>query len=93
MTPIRNRFTRTVILEAEADLSGADLSGADLRGANLDFSCLPLWCGSLTMKIDERIAKQLMYHVITVCSDHITFTEEQVNFANQFHRVGEVKKL
>ena len=34
-----------------ADLSGANLRGADLRGADLDFSCWPLWCGSLAVKV------------------------------------------
>ena len=41
----------------DADLSGANLSdvalsGADLRGANLDYSCLQLWCGSLSANFD-----------------------------------------
>jgi len=49
-----------------ADLRGADLRGADLQGANVDFSCLPLWCGGLNFKIDERQAKQLMYHVVNL---------------------------
>jgi len=49
-----------------ANLRGADLRGADLRGADLDFSCLPLWCGGLNFKIDEKQAKQLMYHVINL---------------------------
>ena len=30
-----------------ANLRGADLRGADLYEADLDYSCLPLWCGSL----------------------------------------------
>ena len=49
-----------------ADLQSAYLQGADLQGANIDFSCLPLWCGGLNFKIDERQAKQLMYHVINL---------------------------
>ena len=49
-----------------ANLNHADLRGADLRGANIDFSCLPLWCGGLNFKIDEKQAKQLMYHVINL---------------------------
>ena len=49
-----------------ANLRGANLQGADLRGANIDFSCLPLWCGGLNFKIDEKQAKQLMYHVINL---------------------------
>ena len=54
-----------------ADLHGAILKGADLRhanlqGADIDFSCLPMWCGGLNFKIDEKQAKQLMYHVINL---------------------------
>ena len=49
-----------------AALRGADLQGADLRGVNLDFSCLPLWCGGLNFKIDEKQAKQLLYHVVNL---------------------------
>jgi uncharacterized protein YjbI with pentapeptide repeats len=54
-----------------ADLRYADLRYADLRSANLfdadiDFSCLPLWCGGLNFKIDERQAKQLVYHVLNL---------------------------
>ena len=51
-----------------ANLSGADLCRADLRGANLsgadlDFSCWPLWCGSLNVKADEALVGQLLFHV------------------------------
>jgi hypothetical protein len=49
-----------------ADLLGVDLRYAYLEGADLDFSCLPLWCGGLNFKIDEKQAKQLMYHVINL---------------------------
>jgi len=51
-----------------ADLSGANLSranlrGADLSGADLDYSSgIPLWCGSLGFKADEKLAAQLAYH-------------------------------
>lgn len=47
-----------------AELRSANLMGADLEGADLDFSALPLSCGGLDFKIDERIAKQLAYHLI-----------------------------
>jgi len=55
----------------DADLRGAnlryaDLEGADLRGANLDFSSLPLSCCGLDFKIDERLAKQIAYHLINL---------------------------
>ncbi len=49
-----------------ANLSGADLSRADLSYANLDFSQLNLSCKGLNFKIDERLAKQLVYHVINL---------------------------
>jgi hypothetical protein len=46
-----------------AGLRGANLEGADLRGANLDFSCWPLWCGSLGVKGDAALVGQLAYHL------------------------------
>ena len=49
-----------------ANLRGANLRDADLQYAKLDFSCLPLWCGGIDFKIDEKQAKQLMYHVINL---------------------------
>ena len=53
-----------------ADLRGADLEGADLKGANLDYSCWPLWCGSLGVRVCKRIAAQLAYHFCRlVCDD------------------------
>ena len=47
-----------------ADLRSANLSGANLSGADLDFSCWPLWCGSKNVRICEKIAKQLVAHVL-----------------------------
>ena len=49
-----------------ANLRRANLRDADLSYADLDFSVLPLWCGGLGFKIDEKQAKQLMYHVINL---------------------------
>jgi len=49
-----------------ANFTGANLRYADFTGADIDLSCLPLWCGGLDFKIDERIAKQLMYHVVNL---------------------------
>ena len=49
-----------------ASLQGANLRHADLQGANLDFSCLPLWCGVINFEIDEKQAKQLIYHVVNL---------------------------
>ena len=79
-----------------ADLRGADLGGANLRGANLDYSCYPLWCGSLHLKADKRLACQLAYHLCSLqCddADYIKMRNSILDFANQFHRVCECGKL
>jgi hypothetical protein len=55
-------------------------------------SCWPLWCGSFGVKIDEKLKKQLMYHVIDACGSEM-FTDDQVEFANGFHRVGEIHEI
>lgn len=87
---------------SKADLSDADLNNADLREANLDYSVLPLWCGSLRMHIDDRIAGQLLYHVASTVlySKHTSEElkrfcggEEMLSWANRFHCVGECGKL
>ena len=75
-----------------ADLSKADLRAADLRGANIDYACWPLWCGSLGVKVDVRIARQLAYHLCALdCDDpeYIKARNALLPFANQFHRVQE----
>ena len=79
-----------------ADLRGANLRGADLRDANLDFSCWPLWCGSLDVKIDKKIFAQLVYHICrTVCDDEEckNIQASLAKFANGFHRVDECGKI
>ena len=79
-----------------ADLRGAGLRGADLRRADLDFSCWPLWCGGLAVKVCKRIAVQLAYHFCKLdCDDpeYIAARNAILDFANQFHRVGECGKL
>ena len=79
-----------------ADLRNADLWNADLQGANVDYSCLPLWCGLLNIKIDRRIAAQLAYHFCAMQCDDPEVGEMQKSmyaFANTFHRVGEVPRL
>lgn len=76
----------------EADLRGVNLRGADLCGANLDFSCWPLWCGSLSTVVDRRIAAQIAYHFCSlVCDDpgYIKARNAILDFANEFHRVNE----
>ena len=81
-----------------ANLSGANLRGADLRGANLDYSCWPLWCGSLNAKGDNRLVRQLLYHTLRLAraSDnldpdlvHALANPKLVAQANQFHRANE----
>ncbi len=75
-----------------ADLNGANLKGADLRGANIDFSCYPLWCGSLGLKADKRLACQLAYHLCSMQCDDTEFVKMRnsvLSFANQFHRADE----
>ena len=79
-----------------ADLSGADLHGDDLRGANLDYSCWPLWCGSLDVKVDARIARQLAHHFCRLDCDDPEYLEARkaiASFANGFHRVDECGRI
>ena len=76
----------------EADLCGANLCEADLCGANIDYACWPLWCGSLGVKVDVRIARQLAYHLCALdCDDpeYIKARNAILDFANRFHRADE----
>lgn len=71
-------------------------SRADLRRADLDYSCWPLWCGSLGIKVDKKIAVQLAYHFCRLdCDDpeYIKTRNAILNFANQFHQVDECGML
>ena len=83
-----------------ADLRDADLDGADLRDADLDFSCLPLWCGSLTAHFDDKQLRQIAYHLVKAGLNSKNASEETkkelaklVDFANEFHRVDECGKI
>ena len=86
----------------DTSLSGADLSGADLSGADLDYSCLPLWCGSLEAHFDDKQLVQIAYHLVKSGLQSKNASEEAktelsklIDFANKFHRVdecGEIKK-
>ena len=77
-----------------ANLSGANLWGADLRGANIDFSCLPLWCGGLKIKMDADQMAQLAYHFCSmICSDPTTIEmqNELMALANKSHIISKHK--
>ena len=80
-----------------ANLKGANLEGANLEGANLDYSCWPLWCGSLhNVRIDKKIFAQLAYHICRVIVDDDECKAAQralYPIANQFHRVDECGRL
>ena len=87
------------LIEAElsgANLSGANLSGANLRRADLDFSCLPLWCGSLNAEFDDKQIIQIVYHAVKSGINSKNTSDEVKNelskligLANKFHRVQE----
>ena len=83
-------------------MRGADLRDADLREANLDYSCWPLWCGSLKAQIDDRIAVQLLYHLcstvlhspeVGVDIKAVLLSQMVLDIANRFHRADECGKL
>lgn len=92
---LRNANLRNANLR-DADLSGANLRDADLRNANLDYSCLPLWFGSLQEHFDDRQLKQIAYHLVKAGLHSKNASEETkreleklIDFANGFHRVEE----
>lgn len=90
-------FSRDEVLQLLKDgckkaILDYDLREADLRGANLDFSCLPLWCGGLQLKVDKRLACQLAYHLCSMqCDDaeYLKMRNSILGFANQFYRADE----
>lgn len=78
------------------NFKSATLSHADFKGADIDFSCLPLWCGSLNVHFDDRQLKQIAYHLVRAGLQSKNASKETkselnklVDFANGFHRVGE----
>ena len=85
----------------EADLRGVNLKGAYLRGADLletylDYSCLPLWCGSLGANFDSKQLKQIAYHLVKAGLNSTNATDEDkrelsklIDYANSFHRAKE----
>ena len=83
-----------------ANMRGADMRSADLSGANLDFSCLPLWCGSLSAHFDDRQIIQIIYHAVKSGLDSKNTGEEVKNeltklidLANRFHRADECGRI
>lgn len=101
---LRGANLRDANLE-NADLRGANLETADLRGANLenadlDYSCWPLWCGSLKAHIDDRIGIQLLYHAVSSIL-YSKYTSKWLKkgvscvvwICNKFHRVEECGEL
>lgn len=97
----QKQFDRAEVLKLLKDgckkaILDYDLSDADLSDANLDYSCYPLWCGSLHIKADKRLACQLAYHLCSMqCddADYIKMRNSILGFANQFHRVDECGEL
>ena len=85
---------------SHTDLSHTDLRGTDLRGADLDFSCLPLWCGSLGANFDDRQLIQIAYHLVKAGVNSNNASDETkkelsklIDFANKFHRVKECGRI
>ena len=85
---------------SEADLRGADLRWANLSGADLDYSCLPLWCGSLKTNFDDRQLIQIAFHLVSAGLYSKNASEETkaelsklIDFANRFHRVDECGRI
>ena len=83
-----------------ADLRDANMRGTDLRGANLDYSCLPLWCGSLDANFDDRQLIQIAYHLVRAGLNSKNASDETkkelsklIDFANKFHRVKECGRI
>ena len=83
-----------------ADLRGANLRDADLRGADLDFSCLPLWCGSLSAHFDDNQIIQIIYHAVKAGLNSKNVSEEVkvelskvIGLANRFRRAEECGRI
>ncbi len=76
-----------------ADLSGARLNGADLTGADIDYSCWPLWCGSKSVKVDDKIARQLAAHFCVLDCDNAEYQAARsaiLEFAKGSHRAADL---
>jgi uncharacterized protein YjbI with pentapeptide repeats len=76
-----------------AKLNNAKLIGAKLNGAEFDFSCLPLWCGSLHMITDRRFRAQISYHLFDMLKNAPDLSDDEKKimeilkpYANEMHR-------
>lgn len=83
-----------------ANLKWANLEEANLKGANLDFSCLPLWCGSLSAHFDDKQLIQITYHLVKAglnsknASDKVkSELSKLVDLANEFHQTDQYGKI
>lgn len=100
-TDLRNAYLQEADLQS-ADLKGANLQntdlqyanfksanlqGTDLQGADIDYTCWPLWCGSKNAIIDEKQARQLLYHAFIVSKKFCKPNKKQREFINDFHRI------
>lgn len=79
-----------------ADLTGVCLGEANLKGVDFDYSCLPLWCGSLDAHFDDKQLKQIAYHLVRagLQSKNASYETKEylrklIPFANEFHRAGD----
>ena len=71
------------------DLHEADLRGVDLRGVDVDYSCWPLWCGTMGVKVDRKIAAQLAAHFCVLDCDDPDYQAARnalLDFARTSHR-------
>ena len=74
-----------------ADLQGANLQGADLQRADLDFSCFPLWCGSMGMKVDIKFIYQLLAHICALdCPEADEIKKSIMPYAVKSHRASDL---
>ena len=83
-----------------SDLSDSNLSYSNLSGSNLDYSCWGLSCKTLNVKIDKKIAVQLLYHTMRAmqsvddkeCKEFLR-NKSNMKLVNQFHRVEECGEI
>ena len=88
-------FTHTV-------LEGENLTDAVFKGTVHDYSAFSLWCESLKVEGDTRIAIQLLYQLMRACqlSPYVDdsfkkalFTPELIELANRFHKENQCGEI